>query len=808
MKKVKITGSRDSLPGKMDQETLKNRTFKGEKAGIETIRNPAGVRQIKTQTDTKPRRRILLRSKTPDRLRINVTHGNIAFSPAAVAVGHYQDDIFVSAEAYLDRVLGGKLRDRYRLGVYPGAYDTCEVFLNPGKRPGGAIIIGLGTVGSLTAGKLEDAFARAALKYAVALAETRTGKEKSEKKEEAPACISSVLMGSGGHGLPVAQSVRAIIRGVLKANDALQTGGLNNHIIFKTLELIEIYEDRALQAIRAVHDLEEDANLRNRILPAGTLRILDGGLFRASYEENPGWWHRIQITETDQGEIKYVILTHRARAEGQLQRTQRPVIDALLDKAAEAGSDPQGLGNTLFELLIPNELKDAAQEMTSMMFIVDRATARYPWELMRDRTAMQNEPLVVRAKFIRQYSTERYRRQVKMTGKSTALVIGDPLSTKYPSLPGAQKEAGKVARRLRDAGFETPCLVRSDYRAILGELFAREYRILHLAAHGVYEYEGEDGCDKDDNVSRQMITGMVLGDDMFLTPAEINQMRVVPELVFINCCLLGKVGQAELQGSRSALAANLATQLIEMGVRAVVAAGWEVDDNAALRFADVFYEQMLSGETFGEALLAARKETFKFPDSNTWGAYQAYGDPDYTLFDGNAAFPKAQPIEPYFAPTQPILALKNIAAQARNADKEGLEKLKPGLHSVMKGLPDSWLDLAEIRTSLADACNELKLFAAAAEHYQAGLECPSGNMPLSAIERLCDLQILLAGEKSASHPERAIRDMESAISRLETLVALNPRRERCRLLGSARKRLAGMKQETARTGKRKTTARP
>ncbi|MCK7498244.1 MAG: CHAT domain-containing protein [Comamonadaceae bacterium] len=57
-----------------------------------------------------------------------------------------------------------------------------------------------------------------------------------------------------------------------------------------------------------------------------------------------------------------------------------------------------------------------------------------------------------------------------------------------------------------------------------------------------------------------------------------------------------------------------------MGVRAVVAAGWEVDDVAAGLFADTFYAQMLSGRSFGQALLEARKQTYAaHPDINTWG---------------------------------------------------------------------------------------------------------------------------------------------------------------------------------------------
>ncbi len=46
----------------------------------------------------------------------------------------------------------------------------------------------------------------------------------------------------------------------------------------------------------------------------------------------------------------------------------------------------------------------------------------------------------------------------------------------------------------------------------------------------------------------------------------------------------------------------------------------------------MFYDRLLSGATFGEAIAAARWQTWNDHQSvNTWGAYQCYGDPDYRL---------------------------------------------------------------------------------------------------------------------------------------------------------------------------------
>lgn len=84
--------------------------------------------------------------------------------------------------------------------------------------------------------------------------------------------------------------------------------------------------------------------------------------------------------------------------------------------------------------------------------------------------------------------------------------------------------------------------------SILKELYARDHRILHLAGHGVYAPEEEIDIPCECCGARKIfrrITGMVIGPDQFLTPAQLHQMRAVPELVFINCCHLGRIEKVD-----------------------------------------------------------------------------------------------------------------------------------------------------------------------------------------------------------------------------------------------------------------------
>ena len=70
-----------------------------------------------------------------------------------------------------------------------------------------------------------------------------------------------------------------------------------------------------------------------------------------------------------------------------------------------------------------------------------------------------------------------------------------------------------------------PSEVGADARTVINALFERPWRIVHIAGHGALPEKGKPG-------------GVVLSNGSFLGPDEIRNMRVVPELVFVNCCHL------------------------------------------------------------------------------------------------------------------------------------------------------------------------------------------------------------------------------------------------------------------------------
>jgi CHAT domain-containing protein/pimeloyl-ACP methyl ester carboxylesterase len=768
-------------------------------------------------------RRRQRRVEPKQRIKVSIVHGHLGFTAHAVMVGHYQGDTVVSAEAELDRMLDGRLRERLRLGLYPGALDSADVFLNPGKKPGGAIVIGLGRVGELTPGYLTASVTRGALLYAAALAEQARSSRGDRQTGPVRAAMTTLLIGTGAGGMSVEDSLSAILRGVARANRTLTESGPGKRVIFTAVDVLELWEDRAVLAAHALPRLTEDPLLRGVFEIEPTIRQTSGWRKRVTFEEPGGWYQRLQITAQADGALRFQALTNRARAEVSLQPTQRALVDQFIARAIADPSNDQQTTRTLFELLMPNLLKEQAANRQALVLVVNDNAARYPWEMMQDRRDSEGLPLAVRAGFIRQLETEEFRANPLGVTQLKALVIGDPVS-QFIELKGAQEEAERVAAVLERQGFAVKKKIRTHAQEIVEALFDDDYRILHLAGHGVYQYPLDEHEPKSDEPppqsrpneerprAKKTVSGMVIGTQVFLTPTEVEQMRQVPELVFINCCHLGKVegGKDTDRKDRHTLAANLAAQFIRMGVRAVIAAGWAVDDAAAHTFACEFYARLLAGAPFGNAVLQARKKTYESHGAvNTWGAYQCYGDPDWRLRSEHGMPAGRQEESPFVTPGELVLALDNLTNEAKNANSQRIEVLRAEMTKLASTLTPDWLARADVRIALGQAYGELDLFAEAITHYQHAVASESGEGSFHTIEQFANLQCraaVAAVRDGTGNRKEAKRLIGQAIASLECLRALsNAMRadaqakkpvsasdtiERLALFGSAYKRLA------------------
>jgi hypothetical protein len=741
-------------------------------------------------------------------IRVSVVHDNLVFARWPVVVGHYQDDVFVGAEDSLDWQLNGRLRELQRLDLYPGAYNTSVVVLNePAARPTarhpGAIVVGLGTVGELTPGALMSTLTHSLTAYgaqAVGIERRRRAEGISQNNApELPLGVMALLVGAGAGGVTLADSIQAFLRAVQGANarfqataDGAQDGGavrkdkesdLTARIV--SVNLLELFEDRAIQAVRELRAFSRSSEFRSDFVFDEVIVPGKDGERRVTFDEMPGWWQRVRIAHQEKtGELKFEALTNRARAEASLLPTQQLMVQGLLDRAIRSTATDLDLSATLFELLVPRPLKEQAPDRRPLVLIVDKTSAMLPWELLHDRWNTGARPLSVNSGMVRQFvATEfRPRVQVQRAPKNTALVIGDPPlegSKTFQQLPGAAAEATAVAAVLRENGFETTSLTGDDaqWPTVLSSLYGHPYRILHIAAHGVYEYEPEKGGRK--------FTGVVLGSGAFLTPAEFEQLRVVPDLVFINCCHLGNGGVygRDVDVAFSRLAANVAYQLIEMGVRAVVAAGWAVDDQAAKEFARRFYTEMLAGREFGQAVLVARQEIFsQFGSVNTWGAYQCYGDPGFSM----KPMERRDDGRTFAAERELRYDVLRLAKGVRGTDPKARANLLQRLERMVGTAQPSWLKSGATCAAIAVAFGELGKLDEAVKYYERVLTAEPATSTVEAIEQLANLLSRVAADQKTP----ALKVMRRSTELLQNLAALGKTGERLSLLGGTSKRHA------------------
>jgi hypothetical protein len=171
---------------------------------------------------------------------------------------------------------------------------------------------------------------------------------------------------------------------------------------------------------------------------------------------------------------------------------QRALVDEFIEQSIRTTRDNRVAARTLFELLLPNEIKDQAPEQDDTIFIVDEEAARYPWELLDDRFSRGegDKPLFVTHGMLRQLESVEFRERVRGVIHNTALVIGDPLSpTRAQGRPKAEPFTAPSKRR----ALSSRARERPSSRQVINALYADDYKVLHLAGHGVYRLPSGEG---------------------------------------------------------------------------------------------------------------------------------------------------------------------------------------------------------------------------------------------------------------------------------------------------------------------------
>ena len=794
------------------------------------------------------RKRQPLQARPAPCLQVCCKAMDLRFVTQPVMVGHYLQDAISGPEALIDRELVDReLSMRHRLGLYAGAQGTATVVLLTNNaeerrrgRTRGAVVIGLGSYGELSAVTLTEAVRVGTLRYLLQLVDRQSG----EAAEAIEAPLSALLLGyNSTTNISVEDSVAALVRGVLAANQQFSEARPDVPVRITQLEIVELYLDIAVTAARALVRVAEQINRDGdrygmRVEADRELRQGKGFSQRLDASLGVAYWPRLEVTDADLREeclsppegaeplaakprrafaerLRFAYLGQRARSETTLHQRQPGLVESLVESSIRESAYVEDLSRTLFQLLVPHDFKNQARQMDRMVLVLDGYTANLPWELL----LADDKPLALSTRMVRQLQSPRYRTQVRQTLEKRAYVIGNPSTEGFnkvfadgptrkapealDGLEGAGNEAQTVVNVLRQNGYDCEEAIGGEKAVdIINKLYRSLYRIVHIAAHGVYDEKTRDGGSR---------SGVVLSDGLLITAAEIGAMETVPDLVFLNCCHLAKADARPVAFNR--LAYSISRELIEMGVRAVVAAGWAVDDGAARVFAEEFYSQILRNRPFGDAVFAARSRTHEeFPGLNTWGAYQAYGDPGFVI-DPLRDRADSEAVDGWKPVTQEELMqrLRELATKAASGEPPSTERsleLAGAVDMALQSCPDAWKSLPAVRFALGEVYAELgeAYFEKAREQYLAAIrpEDRSGRVPIRAIEQLANL------EARTGHTTANAVLITTALGRLEGLVQLaattldraeqnngaespalsNP--ERAALLGSAYKRLAAV----------------
>jgi hypothetical protein len=458
---------------------------------------------------------------------------------------------------------------------------------------------------------------------------------------------------------------------------------------------------------------------------------------------------------------------------------QRGLIQQLITRATGSPNADLDVLTALYQLIVPDQVKDRISVGGDLLFMVDRAGAGYPFELMAERRTSGPRPLAVERGVLRQFETAIFRQRVDMASTDAMFVVGNPKTFLWPDLQGAELEAKEVADLAESFKLRVERAPRTDPEQTIVRLMTGEYRILHLAAHGQFDPD-------------PMKSGVIVGDKTLLTPAEILRLPLVPELVFLNCCYLGTMGEARPSGPDPRLAASLAEGFIQAGVRAVIAAGWAVHDLAGRTFATTFYQHFLKGASFGDAVKAARDTTRRnHRDFNTWGAYQCYGNPDYRfLLDSSSSQKSAT--QRIIARSEALQALRSLAADARRGLIGNVERLTDRFKTLCDALRSRWED-GEVLTECGLIAGEIEDFDAAIDFYRRALAAREGA-PMVAAEQLANLLGRAVANRVIKDPTAAVGarvDLDEALKWLDWLEARPGKTsERWALRGSLYKRWA------------------
>lgn len=457
--------------------------------------------------------------------------------------------------------------------------------------------------------------------------------------------LATVLIGSGVGNLRTTDAVDAWLRGIRRALVGTRPDERLKRVTFIELDAEKVlYLDDAIRAaqkdLAGKLDVKYDGVADRESIVARAIAEKQAAMqkeferLRTNTEpQTASVPARMTVTfDVERGAYFFGAITSTAAVPEREIPLDRKLVEEASQRIANQTAVASQLksGDFLRKLLVPRDFRDQLQGAEPLVVLVDRITARTPWEMVVRGELDENQKADAgRDAFLG--IARGLTRQLRTTFAPPpeppppvqpvlrVLLVADP-APDMP-LPGAQREGMELRTLFEAAGGRvqvTPLLGpgRATRYSVLEAVMQGDFDVLHFAGHCTF------------NAEEPAKSGWIFGKDDFLSANELNRIDRVPRFVFSNACESGVTPDS----ANLSLGPSFAEAFFLRGVTNFVCTAWPVNDTAALEFARALYTSLLGGAFMHLAMQQARLAIADKPfGAGTWGAYQHYGNPYYRL---------------------------------------------------------------------------------------------------------------------------------------------------------------------------------
>ena len=286
-----------------------------------------------------------------------------------------------------------------------------------------------------------------------------------------------------------------------------------------------------------------------------------------------------------------------------------------------AGVYPTDLARRLGDAFLRAPLELVPPDVRRLVIVPDGALHRTPFDALAlgDGSALMERYAVTLAPSVSVAAA--WWRAGPRAPRSRLLAFGDPAGARLitergdsipPRLPVAGREARDVARfAARSSVFTGPDAREARLHAdSLGDV-----GVLHFATHADVEEWSL--------LQSALLLAPGDGQDGRLTAEELLELPIGANLVVLSACRSGSGAVRAGEGLQ-----GLTIPLLEAGAASVVATLWPVGDRTVEPMIGLFYRELASGATVGDALHRARLTAYRDGLSPAmWAAFTLTGDP-------------------------------------------------------------------------------------------------------------------------------------------------------------------------------------